>query len=163
MNITSKSRYALKIMTHLAHAEFGAIVKRHEIVKAQHIPEKYLDQIISRLRVGGFVQSVRGRSGGYLLLHRADTIKVWDIFKAVEDHFYPVRCVDGHEVQQCELFDVCETRESWKYIYDAIKGTLEDMSLESVIRSKTGNKIKAEGFALAQRQRDFANLTLGQG
>jgi Rrf2 family protein len=150
-------------MTHLAHAEFGAIVKRHEIVKAQHIPEKYLDQIISKLRSGGFVQSVRGRSGGYLLVHKPDTIRVWDIFKAVEDHFYPVRCVDGHEVQQCELFDVCETRESWKYIYDAIRGTLEDMSLESVIRSKTGNKMKPEGFAVLARQSVLANASLGQG
>jgi DNA-binding IscR family transcriptional regulator len=96
-------------------------------------------------------------------VHKPDTIRVWDIFKAVEDHFYPVRCVDGHEVQQCELFDVCETRESWKYIYDAIRGTLEDMSLESVIRSKTGNKMKPEGFAVLARQSVLANASLGQG
>ena len=121
MNITSKSRYALKIMMDLAHysplpsplpgplpsllpttLENGsatgktpgsAIIRRNDIARRQGIPTEYLDQIMMRLRGANLVDSVRGRAGGYRLGRNAESITLWDVFASVEDSIFPVECV----------------------------------------------------------------------
>lgn len=129
MNLTSRSRYALKIMLDLAAHRNSAVVRRQEIVNRQGVPAKYLDQILVRLRRDGLVFSVRGRTGGYRLAKDPDLVSIWDIFRAVEDGIYPVECVDEH--MPCAFQASCVANEPWQVIFSALRSRLEAMSLAS--------------------------------
>ncbi len=127
MNLTSRSRYALKIMLDLAHRRHEPLVRRQEIASRQGIPSKYLDQILIRLRRADLVESVRGRTGGYRLGREIASISVWEVFRAVEDGIYPVECVDEHH--GCEHMQSCAAVEPWQLIFEAMRKCLEGMSL----------------------------------
>jgi Rrf2 family protein len=127
VNLTSRSRYALKIMLDLAHRQDEPLVRRKDIVNRQGIPSKYLDQILVRLRRDGLVASVRGRTGGYRIGRDIHSISVWEIFRAVEDGIYPVACVD--ELHTCEFKEACVAAEPWQLIFETMRNTLTQMSL----------------------------------
>lgn len=130
MNLTSRSRYALKIMLDLAYRQSETLVRRQEIVARQGIPAKYLDQILVRLRRDGLVESVRGRTGGYRLGRELQRISMWEIFRAVEDGIYPVECVDEHA--GCEFRAACGAKEPWQFIFDNVRRALTQMTLADI-------------------------------
>ncbi len=130
VNLTSRSRYALKIMLDLAHCPNDELVRRQDIVKRQGIPSKYLDQILVRLRREGLVESVRGRTGGYRVGRNPHDISVWEVFRAVEDGIYPVACVDEH--QACSFVDACVANEPWQEIFSTLRRSLEGMNLAAL-------------------------------
>lgn len=151
MNITSKSRYALKIMMDLAHysplpgplpgllattLENGsatgktprsAIIRRNDIARRQGIPTEYLDQIMMRLRGANLVDSVRGRAGGYRLGRNAESITLWDVFASVEDSIFPVECVAHGD--PCGFENSCITRGPWTEIFESMRAPLMKMTL----------------------------------
>jgi Rrf2 family protein len=133
MNLTSKSRYALKIMMDLAH--FGAtqpLVRRGEIASRQGIPTDYLDQIMIRLRAGNLVESTRGRSGGYRLARPADQITMWDLFSSVEESMVPVECISlGHA---CDFEGSCSSQKAWGTIFGAIQTGFGGITLGQLAR-----------------------------
>jgi Rrf2 family protein len=129
MNLTSKSRYALKILLDLAQLQEGEEpVQRHDIASRQGVPLKYLDQIMIRLRQNGLVLSNRGRLGGYQLTRPARDITVWDIFVAVEDSIFPVSCLEEN-TSECSIAPQCSTRVPWHIIYAAVQEVLEKITL----------------------------------
>ena len=139
MNLTSKSRYALKIMLYMSQASSGGLVNRHDICESEGIPEKYLDQILLKLRRSKLVESIRGRHGGYKISMKSSDITVWDIFRAVEDGIYPVECVDEHS--DCVHSDACSSSEPWKVIFALLQTNLKQMSLgdlEKVLSRSAG-------------------------
>lgn len=147
VNITSKSRYALKIMMDLAHhspvpnppppeSESGfiagnpplaAIIRRNDIARRQGIPTEYLDQIMMRLRGASLVDSVRGRAGGYRLGRNAESITLWDVFASVEDSIFPVECVAHGD--PCGFENSCITRGPWTEIFESMRAPLMKMTL----------------------------------
>jgi Rrf2 family protein len=155
VNITSKSRYALKIMMDLAHysplpsplpgplpgllattLENGsataktpgsAIIRRNDIARRQGIPTEYLDQIMMRLRGANLVDSVRGRAGGYRLGRSAESITLWDVFASVEDSIFPVECVAHGD--RCGFENSCITRGPWTEIFESMRAPLIKMTL----------------------------------
>lgn len=129
MNITSKSRYALKIMMDLAqHGE--DVVHRSDIAARQGIPLDYMDQILSRLREAGLISSMRGRGGGYRLARSSDEISMHEIFTAVEDSFEPVQCLDGGRGCLAEHF--CGSKGAWGIISGAIRQSLSGIILSEI-------------------------------
>jgi Rrf2 family protein len=130
MNITSKSRYALKIMMDLAEAG-DALVHRSDISMRQGIPLEYMDQILSRLREGGLIESTRGRSGGYRLSRPASEVSTLEIFMAVEDAFEPVQCLDGGK--GCLAEHVCSSKDAWGTISSAIRHALSGIILSEIV------------------------------
>lgn len=127
MNLTSRSRYALKIMMDFGTVPQGQLVRRQDIVRRQGIPSKYLDQLMTLLRRNGLIESIRGREGGYYLTRPAAEVSVWDIFLAVEVGLYPVICLD-HE-QSCAYEASCVTSDPWKVIFDTVQKPLSQLSL----------------------------------
>ncbi len=134
MNLTAKSRYALKIMMDLAaHAEQGH-QQRQSIALRQSIPLDFMDQITARLRAKGLIESIRGRSGGFFLVKPPQEISLWDIFQAVEDNLYAVKCMD-HE--SCNIQDSCISVDAWNDVYGLIRNALSQQKLsDSVEKSK---------------------------
>lgn len=127
MNLTSRSRYALKIMLDLAKYRDEPLVRRQDIVHRQGVPAKYLDQILVRLRKAHLVDSIRGRTGGYRIAQDIADISLWDIFRAVEAGIYPVECVDEHE--DCMYSSSCVTSGPWQLIFNTLKDQLQGMTL----------------------------------
>lgn len=133
MNLTSKSRYALKIMMDLAHFSHQPLVRRGDIASRQGIPTDYLDQIMIRLRAGKLVQSTRGRSGGYRLARPAEDITMWDLFSSVEESMIPVECIGkGHA---CDFETSCVSKSAWVDIFGALKQSMGSITLSSLANS----------------------------
>jgi len=134
LNITSKSRYALKIMMDLAlHQE--NLSHRVDIAQRQGVPLDYMDQILLRLKDHRLIDSTRGRSGGYRLGRVPSQISVYDIFNAVEDGFIPVLCLDGFHSCQAEQF--CQSKDAWGTISESIRETLSKILLSSIISDRS--------------------------
>lgn len=138
MNITSKSRYAVKIMMDLADkapVAGGVLTQRSDMAARQGIPLEYMDQILGRLRDAGLIESTRGRSGGYRMGRPAAGISMHEIFTAVEDSYQPVQCLDGHKTsaQACSAADICSSKDVWGDISMAISRSLSGIILADVV------------------------------
>ena len=132
MKISTKGRYALRLMLDLATEGNGKPVSIKDIAGRQDISEKYLEQIISVLNKAGYVKSVRGPQGGYLLQRRPEEYTVGMILRLTEGCLSPVDCVapDG---AGCEKGDACVTRILWKKIDDAINEVVDNITLGDLL------------------------------
>ena len=100
MQISTKGRYALRLMLDLAVHNTGEQVKIKDISARENISEKYLEQIISSLKKAGYVKSLRGAQGGYMLAREPETYTVGTILRLTEGSMKPVACLED-EPNQC--------------------------------------------------------------
>ena len=101
MKISTKGRYALRLMLDLAMNDTGSPVSLKDVAKRQGISDKYLEQIISVLNRAGYVKSVRGAQGGYMLRKEPEDYTVGMILRLTEGSLAPVSCIEEDEVN-CE-------------------------------------------------------------
>ena len=139
MNITSKSRYALKIMMDLAMHYDEGHQQRQAIASRQRVPLDFMDQITSRLRSADLIESIRGRSGGFQLTKTPAEISLCDILYAVEDSLYPVKCLEN---EPCDLEDDCISAPVWNDIFTVIKERLMGKSLDESIKNAQETPLK---------------------
>ena len=130
--ISTKGRYALRVMIDLAEQNSAGYIPLNEIATRQQISEKYLEQIISVLNRAGFVKSVRGAQGGYLLKKEPQEYTVGMILRLTEGSLAPVACLDGDE-NDCERQESCVTLILWKKIYDAVSGVVDHTTLQDLV------------------------------
>ena len=109
MRISTKGRYALRLMLDIAMNDAeGKPVRVKDIAKRQEVSGKYLEQIVSVLTKAGYLRSIRGPQGGYLLTKRPDEYTVGMILRITEGSMEPVPCLEeGSEV--CERMEECIT------------------------------------------------------
>ena len=108
MIVSTKGRYALRVMIDLAQHRDEGLIPLHEIAQRQGITVKYLEQIISLLGRAGFLQSVRGKSGGYRLVREPEEYTVGEILRPLEGSLAPVSClVQG--AAPCRRMSSCRT------------------------------------------------------
>jgi len=119
-----KTQYAIRALVHLARKGGDSASK---IAEAEVISPKYLEGILSQLKLAGIVISDRGRSGGYHLSREASEIKMIDIVRATEGEVRPVECVDDRNV--CSMGAICMPRKFWLGLKDAVDGYLSSVSL----------------------------------
>jgi Rrf2 family protein len=132
MRISTKGRYALRLMLDLATNYTGEPIRLKEVARRQDISEKYLEQIISVLNKAGFVRSIRGPQGGYMLQRAPEEYTVGMILRLTEGSLTPVECV-ANEGGVCEREDSCATRLLWKKLDDAINGVVDQVTLEDLM------------------------------
>lgn len=132
MKISTRGRYALRVMLDLAENNNGAYIKVKQIAARQGISEKYLEQIISVLNKAGFVKSVRGAQGGYKIAKEPKQYTVGMILRLTEGSLCPVACLED-EVNECERFDTCETLEVWKELNEAINGVVDHVTIADLM------------------------------
>ena len=132
MRISTKGRYALRLMLDLAINENGKPIRIKDISERQEISDKYLEQIIAILTKAGYVRSVRGPQGGYNLSKQPREYTVGSILRLTEGSLCPVPCLDD-EVNKCERENECVTVILWKKIDDAIKGVVDNVTLEDLL------------------------------
>jgi len=122
-------------MMDLAVQEEQGHQQRHNIAQRQSIPLDFMDQITSRLRAAGLVSSIRGRSGGFQLSKTSKDISLWDIFEAVEDSLYPVKCLE-HE--KCEFEQSCISVDVWNEVFTIMRNAMSQKTLaDSVEKYRT--------------------------
>ena len=142
MNFTAKSRYGLKIMLDLADSSHSNKQQRNQIAQRHGISIDFMDHIMARLKKSGLIISIRGRNGGFQLNHPPEKVSLWDIFTAVEDYFYPVKCTqDNH----CEFENSCISYDSWSEVVSGIKDVLEKKNLKQLV-NQWNVKRKENGY-----------------
>ena len=132
MNITSKGRYALRVMLDLAaHREEG-FVSLNTVADRQGISMKYLEMIVGCLKKAELLDSSRGKEGGYRLCREPADYTVGEILRSIEDNLAPVACIrDG--VIQCDQASACLTVPMWKELDDITNAYLDGVTLEDLL------------------------------
>ena len=131
MKISTKGRYALRLMLDLAINNTGSYIPLKTVAQRQEISDKYLEQIIHQLSKAGFVQSARGAQGGYRLTRTPAQYTIGEILRSVEGSLAPVSCLDCST--PCDKIDSCITIGLYKKIQDAIDGVVDNTTLEDMI------------------------------
>lgn len=135
MKISTKGRYAVRVMLDLALNDNGECIKVKDIAARQGISEKYLEQIIAQLNRAGYVKSVRGAQGGYRLAKKPENYTIGMILRVTEGSLAPVACLDdGADV--CERCDTCETLEVWRQLRDAINGVVDHVTVADLVSKR---------------------------
>lgn len=132
MKISTKGRYALRLMVDLAINNTGEPVSLKDIAKRQGISDKYLEQIISVLNKAGYVKSMRGAQGGYILRKKPEEYTVGMILRLTEGNLAPVSCLEDEEVD-CERQGDCVTVIVWKKLNDAINEVVDGITLADLV------------------------------
>lgn len=137
MKISTKGRYALRLMLDLALNNTGEYIAIKSIAGRQEISDKYLEQIISILNKAGYVKSVRGAQGGYRLAKEPSEYTVGMILRLTEGSIAPVECLDDN-AEVCNRTNACVTKEVWIKLYDAIKGVVDHITLQDLVDKQKG-------------------------
>ncbi len=126
--ISTRGRYALRMMIEFAQQEPGVRVPLRIVPARQDISMKYLEQIASMLVQTGFLESSRGPRGGYRLARPADEVTAGDVLRAVEGEFVPIACL-GQDYGICPRRDECSTLGFWQGLRDAIDTYIDGVTL----------------------------------
>lgn len=138
MNVTSKGRYALRVMIHLAQHSDEGFISLKTISERLDLSMKYLEMIVGSLKKAELVDSTRGKEGGYKLNRGPEDYKVGEILRCIEDNLAPVACIKEGNVM-CERSDACLTIPMWKELDDITNAYLDTVTLNNLL---TGDKWK---------------------
>lgn len=134
MKISTKGRYALRMMI-----EFGlnpdSCTKISQVAARQGISDKYLEQIVTLLHWAGYVRSVRGAQGGYMLTRPPEEYTVGMILRQTEGSLAPVPCVD-EDAAPCDRAGQCVTLNVWKQLKDAIDQVVDSVTLADLVEEQ---------------------------
>ena len=138
MKISTKGRYALRLMCDIAMNQNGNPIPLKEIAERQNISVKYLEQIVIILSRAGFLKSIRGAQGGYKLVNSPDYYTVGMILRLTEGSIAPVSCLDD-EINNCPRVNECQTLFVWENIYKAICDVVDNITIQDIISHQTSN------------------------
>lgn len=132
MQLSTKSRYALRILLALAgKKEENTSVKGRDIALAEEITEAYLEQIMITLKAIGMVGTVRGCNGGYFLKRDPADITLLEIIEAFEGQLTFVRCLNNKEI--CSRSNICSSINTWRRLSETVRATITATTLASII------------------------------
>ena len=139
MKISTKGRYALRLMIDLAQHDAAGYIPLRDISKRQEISAKYLEQIVVQLSRAGLVTATRGAQGGYQLARHPAQYTVGEILRITEGSLAPVACLE-HDPVECPRAEDCITLDFWRGLYDAVNRYVDSVTLEDLVsRGKTLN------------------------
>ena len=132
MKISTKGRYALRLLLDIAQQGEGAVVSLKEISSRQDISVKYLEQIVLKLNRADFLKSIRGVQGGYMLTRPPKDYCIGDVLRAAEGSLAPITCLQS-ESNQCERCDTCDTLWFWEGMEQAISDYVDRFTLQDFL------------------------------
>ena len=131
MKISTKGRYAVRMMLDLALHNTGEYISLKDISRRQEITVKYLEQIVTALTKNGFLRSQRGNNGGYRLARAPKEYTVGDILRATEGNLVPVACMED-EPNQCGRSAECVMLPFWEGLAKVINDYTDAVTLEDL-------------------------------
>ena len=141
MKISTKGRYAVRLMYDLAVHHTGDWVALKDVSRRQGISVKYLEQIVRQLSICGYLKSLRGPHGGYQLAKEPADYTIYEILQITEGSLRPVACLDD-EINQCGRYHECPTIGIWEGLGQVIREYLSQITLEDIVeraKEKGGN------------------------
>ncbi len=132
MKISTKGRYALRLMLDLALTSTGQPVPLRDVAQRQDISDKYLEQIVIQLSRAGLVRSVRGAGGGYLLTRPLQDYTVGEILRVLEGSLAPVSCAE--DASCCGRASQCVALEVWEQIQAAVSSVVDHITLADLVK-----------------------------
>ena len=132
MKISTKGRYALRLMLDIAQHGGGSPVRIKDIAARQGISVKYLEQIVAVLARAGYLKSIRGPQGGYRLVRSPEEYTTGSILRLTEGSLVPVECLEG-AVNDCPRADSCATLRLWKELDNAVKSVVDRYTLQDLL------------------------------
>lgn len=143
MKISTKGRYALRLMLDLAlRGGEQEPISLRDVSKRQSLSDKYLEQIVTPLSRAGLVRSVRGAGGGYLLTRSPAEYTVGDILRPLEGDLAPVECAT--DAAFCQRCGECVTVELWQEIHRAVSNVVDNVTLADLVASQQEMLCKKE-------------------
>ena len=135
MKISTRGRYALRLMMDIAMNGKEEPVRIKDIARRQEISEKYLEQIVSVLNKAGFVKSSRGPQGGYRLMRAPQEYTAGSILHLIEGSLAPVACMDMEE-NDCPRHERCATLLLCQKLHEAMQDVIDHVSLADLIKKQ---------------------------
>ena len=143
--LTKKGKYGLKALVHLSKMPPGQLAFVGDIAAKNNIPKKFLDAILGELRNAGFVQSRKGKEGGYRLAKLPNEIKIGHVVRVLDGPLAPIQCASRSQYQRCEDCDeaTCQVRHMMLEVRHAVAELLDNRSL-AAMRDAANDDLVAE-------------------
>ena len=135
MKISTKGRYALRMLIELSEMPKGEYIPLKEIAESQEISKKYLEQIVPILNKNDMLQTNRGYQGGYRLVKEPHEYTVGEILRATEGGLAPVNCVGLNPVE-CERKKECDTVYIWEGLEQVVNEYLDSITLQDILEKR---------------------------
>ena len=145
MKISYKGDYALKAILDLSFY-FDKPQNVEEISKRQDIPYKFLEQILLQLKKGGFVKSVRGRNGGYILAHKPRQITLGQIIRFIDGPVEPISCAYAKKPTACNYSGNCVLHEVFCRLGGMIAKEVDSVTFEDLKEKQKKNIAKTKKY-----------------
>ena len=134
MLISTKGRYALRVLIDMAEHSGNEYIKLKDIAKRQEISEKYLESIVKQLVIRNIVVGLRGKGGGYKLSKSADEIVVGDVLRFMEGSLSPVACLEESGAT-CPRAAACRTLTFWRGLDETIQRYTDSFTVADLMRT----------------------------
>ena len=128
MIVSTRGRYALRVMIDLAEQNADTYVPLKDIVQRQKISQKYVEAIMTLLSKNGFVTALHGKGGGYKLNRKPEEYKIGEILRLTEGTLAPVACLESN-AESCPRAAECRTLPLWRELDNRVSGFLDSVSL----------------------------------
>jgi Rrf2 family protein len=133
MPLSQRCLYAFRAVFELARHYGGGPVKAATVAERQDIPARFLEAILNQLKRGGFVESVRGRAGGYRLARPPAAIAVGEVLRFVEGPLLPVSCMEESSPPECSLREECVFMPMWRQAHEAMMEVYDSTTFEDLV------------------------------
>ncbi|MFZ5632262.1 MAG: RrF2 family transcriptional regulator [Bacillota bacterium] len=145
MKFSTRARYGLRAMLELAlNYDPNEPIPLLQVAERQGISEGYLEQMMTFLRKGGLVRSVRGSQGGYLLTREPAKITAGEIVRCLEGPLSPTGCVSEDEPEPCPRADSCAARVLWERVRKSVADVLDNTTLEDLCKESEKIRLSKE-------------------
>ena len=135
MKISTRGRYALRVMIDLAEHGGGSYIPLKDICARQEISQKYLESIMALLSKGGLIDGVHGKGGGYRLCRPPEEYPVGEILRLTEGNLAPVACLEDRE-NRCERCEECATLDFWTGLYAVINQYIDKFTRADLVAAE---------------------------
>jgi len=132
LKVSTKGRYALRMLLDLAEHKNNGFISLKEIAERQNISKQYLEQIVSLLNTSNILRTNRGKQGGYMLAKRPSEYTVKEILRITEGNLAPITCLE-EEINQCDKAGYCKTLPMWTGLKKVINDYLESITLQDML------------------------------
>ena len=137
MKISTRGRYAIRVMLDLAEHNTGEYIPLMDIAKRQEISEKYLEAIVASLSKNGFVRSLRGKGGGYQLTRAPKDYTVGEILMLTEGNLSSVACL-APDAESCDRASCCLTLPMWQKFDSMVHDFFFGITLADLLENRSG-------------------------
>ena len=133
MIVSTRGRYALRVLVEMAEHSSDERIPLKEISEKQGISQKYMESIMTLLSKNGFVDAIHGKGGGYMLNRKPEEYRIGDILRLTEGSLAPVACLEKN-AEQCPKQNVCRTVGMWRKLDELIETYLDSVTIADLMK-----------------------------